>query len=1714
MTLTWTRIQVVAWGDKSPPVSATMWFLISSGIFGVVYVFLFRWLMLRKTRTMAETVVSRGLTFATLTLPSQQFMFLFDTISELNGRRLHEKLISEYSSILGTLTEWETQTRAAELAASAGEAQSGPLGDHNFEKYWKALRGSELLSRMRRFIASCLVSSDAAETLKMNHRLFYKRLFKGVDTVALDPLDIMDEFIALAQLVTDMGVDAYSGGSSFLFGKEMVCIEEELASIKALENIFLRGDLVDYTTRMGETMVDQAYVSKCELLEKRISRALRTSDGFTREALGRRYETIKNILTSANDYMSTVSTKEPPLLIVFYGTAGSGKTNVLSKYMIDFQRWRKRTDNYIRTVNAADRFLSGVTNSDRIFLFDDFNVSNPEYTQDNPLAFLLTTCSSVRAPILSAEAHMKGKIRPAPELIGISANEGDMGADTYATCPAAVMRRCDLLVRVDSHPLYRDGSSHMVDGSKVPWGIIASTFTVYKVVVNPPKEAVNTELKPDNGYSVRILNFSDDHPNEQLRGKPMEGISYLQLVQGTFDSMDAKHSRGVAHAARLRADATAPFCHECMTTVDFCAHSHEDTESQSGPKIAFGEWIEAIFLPRAGSTPSGPMDIPSSPVSGVGLGDSSGDEFDVHDFASADVDERRPSWMTRSWRKLSSAWSVSVRSSRTFALPILGFANVAERLVISNPEIAYVSATYAGWIGNVSTSLILLACGAGTFGCILWAGVFQLLFSAASVRIARAWVSGRIAGAPLDDIKRHCKHMALTAAGITGFAFIVYMIVVLVARMFRPRALRAGERAAMAVINDTPDTSDGERVGDALVDIQPQPAGTAHGGLVLPASVPSTTAIQSPVPPISGSTAQADVAIHPLPSRVEDAWNKRPVISEGLATIGMSMSSYKTATQAQHLERIKNALARVDVTYSDGQQATYNAFSVATNHTVEPAHVHIHEGSGLALDITSRRYSFYGPKGGATFNGYIGPSQVVQLGVTEVAAVQTATGGTRRDLTPYFADSFPTDGVPCLFLYRDESYTVQVHKVVARPLSFDTDSVVFKGRVWETMLPFDTFKGLCGALLVSNTRIPVVLGMHVRGFRANSRRSLCAQVCAADVLSGLRILSETAIVRGTIVGEARMLNDRGRGVKLGELSPASIFRELGPETGLRYIGSTDLPRNRPRSSIVTAPWSNLVADVTGVPREHGSPITYGHARNIKQKYQTIGTAGQFDAAVLELAVADLTAEIVACFRDYEFEDAVKIYDYDTCLNGGSGIKRVNVKTAVGWPDTGSKLQVLDVDICPDGTPHISMKPEFAARVAVGASDLESGIRAGFILKASQKDESIKLGKLKTRVFEGGQFELLLLGRRYFGFMEAAYRALPLEMETAVGLNALGTDWDRMEKWFNEYHPTHRIQEDFPSYDDNQTYVLQSVATRAWLNAMRELKASLEHLRGGESFLEEVKRAYVSVNEDIVGKEGGWGSGVYPTIDVNNVIHATYDRVGFYSRALKDLRVGREWPEVPLYENPATSFRGYTRTETNHRAGFKPLLANLHGRFKDYVRTVYVGDDGNSAVRIEAESYFNNIIKAEELAEGGIHVTNPQKTGEIERLIPVEKSEFLKRTTRWDADLGMFVGPLRISSIFKSLHTTTRKRVDPDDVHLAGLIDGAVHELFLHGREVFEDMVPRLSQVAEKAGAKPFLSPKFTCSWDEYRQHTAFAPDEGSGSFGEDQPLTDEEVGSE
>mgnify|MGYP003571890818 CR=1 FL=1 len=129
--------------------------------------------------------------------------------------------------------------------------------------------------------------------------------------------------------------------------------------------------------------------------------------------------------------------------------------------------------------------------------------------------------------------------------------------------------------------------------------------------------------------------------------------------------------------------------------------------------------------------------------------------------------------------------------------------------------------------------------------------------------------------------------------------------------------------------------------------------------------------------------------------------------------------------------------------------------------------------------------------------------------------------------------------------------------------------------------------------------------------------------------------------------------------------------------------------------------------------------------------------------------------------------------------------------------------------------------------------------------------------------------------------------------------------------------------------------------------------------------------------------------------------------------------------------------------------------------------------------------------SEELAKIGVVYTMADKEAESVPYISIKECSFLKRTWRYERDLGLHVGPLDLRSVYRSLSVWVRSKSITAEEQMIEIIGSANAEFFSHGREVFDAGQTCLREVIREMNLKKYITDTTLLSYDELiKRHMA------------------------
>lgn len=665
----------------------------------------------------------------------------------------------------------------------------------------------------------------------------------------------------------------------------------------------------------------------------------------------------------------------------------------------------------------------------------------------------------------------------------------------------------------------------------------------------------------------------------------------------------------------------------------------------------------------------------------------------------------------------------------------------------------------------------------------------------------------------------------------------------------------------------------------------------------------------------------------------------------------------------------------------------------------------------------------------SSYEVYLSSKYIVPVVGTDLALIYIPSVPASRNLSVYL----PHEHVPStsgILFYRNNIGFLQKSKLYARYGRNTTSAGSFTGH--EYSLEFDTFNGLCAAPILGNLRYPVLMGFHLGGI-SQTKRGCSGSMTLPMYEAARKILqSRPGIVGPVSTGNMPTTKYDVQFYEGPTVHPKSPVNFLEADATVEHYGSVTGRVNMTKSSVVTTCISPIVTAVTGEPLAHGPPMFH----RWKNWYDTIKYSGKPSAGVegnlLTRAVEDYLEPLVPLLKrsDLGWRETVRPLTRMQTVCGVDGerfIDKMPPNTSVGYPLNKPKKDFL-VYVDPDEHKEFACPAELDERFWQEAERMKEcyrkGERAYPIFKACLKDEPTKIGKEKVRVFQAAEMAAQLLLRQYFLPIMRFISMNPFISECAVGINAHGPEWAQMIEHVTTFGKERILAGDYSKYDIRMPAQL--------ILASFDVFITLAEVSGNYS------------EDDLMIMRGLAVDNAYPCSAFNG------DLLMFNGT-------------VPSGTN-LTVYINNTCNGLLHRCGFYDITGDFSLKYREYVKSLYYGDDAFSSVS-EKRNDFNHISYAQFLKKHDIVFTMPDKESEPTEYMSLKDVDFLKRKDNFIPEIGISLGALDEKSIFKSLHAVLQSSAISREDQAAQNIDGALREWFAHGRDVYEFRRRQMQEIA-------------------------------------------------
>jgi len=608
-------------------------------------------------------------------------------------------------------------------------------------------------------------------------------------------------------------------------------------------------------------------------------------------------------------------------------------------------------------------------------------------------------------------------------------------------------------------------------------------------------------------------------------------------------------------------------------------------------------------------------------------------------------------------------------------------------------------------------------------------------------------------------------------------------------------------------------------------------------------------------------------------------------------------------------------------------------------------------------------------------------------------------------------------------------WTKRVDNITPSRETWKSHQISVTADTWAGVVCEPTVKGDCGSVLYSRTNAGwVLLGIHTLGDGTSIRAlkldgKLLTSICDR--------IEPKPIARGTINVSAPSVKR-----EVGDLSAQSVAKDLDGVGEM--IGSFVNDFRKRGKTYVT---DTLIADV--LVDEHG--------------FERTRTAPAMGRKPWAVALKDMVRPVVALdmdvlgaatsmyIKETEKEVMFQPVSLHVAINGLPGVEfcdKMPRKTSAGAPYKCSKQKFL-IEL--DGT-DVDVVDEIKDTVKEIIATYHRGERVHTVFCGQLKDEPVTFAKAanyKTRVFTMAGMSQTIVTRMYLLPFVMHMQRNRFVFEAAVGICAQSAEWEEAYRYLTKFGTDRLVAGDYAKFDKRMPASVILAAFDVMLNICAEAGYGQDDLAVVRGIAYDTAFPVVDFNGDLIEFYGSNPSGHALTVVVNSIANSLYMRYTFLV-----LR--------PIGENR---------------------------QFKDLVTLFTYGDDNVMGVSEDAP-WFNHTTVQATLAAVDIEYTMADKEAVSVPYITISETSFLKRVWRWEAELGVHVAPLDLSSIEKMLLICTQKPNICEQAHAEQILSTAVREYFFHGREVFSFRLQQLKAVADQAGLANYVTPSTFPCWEQ------------------------------
>lgn len=648
----------------------------------------------------------------------------------------------------------------------------------------------------------------------------------------------------------------------------------------------------------------------------------------------------------------------------------------------------------------------------------------------------------------------------------------------------------------------------------------------------------------------------------------------------------------------------------------------------------------------------------------------------------------------------------------------------------------------------------------------------------------------------------------------------------------------------------------------------------------------------------------------------------------------------------------------------------------------------------------------------------------------------------KKNIVELFAKKSLNARVNGVYIHRNrdgkliKNKIIQIHKVP----NFDVRPLKVKCDVWKGIANEPTVVGDCGSIMLGFTSLgPAILGIHVLG-------------CNTDIVA---LQTDYDFIKDFV--DQCSFNLQSGEPQLSSLSKHRVLGDLHKKSTIRYVqkgtsavyGSFNDFRGKPKSTVCVTPLAHELSPL-------GYKIKYTKPEMESWEPWRIALLGMtnpvnsVDQGILDKCVDGFANDILSKLPKHRLEQ-LEVYDDFTAINGAAGVSyvdKINRSTSAGNPWKCSKKYFMEA-VEPEGglSDPVKVNDEIMDRVRHIESEYSAGRVTHPNFCAHLKDEPVSFKKAKmkkTRVFTGAPFDWSIVVRKYLLSFIRVLQNERLIFEAAPGTVAQSLEWTELYEHVTKFGLDNMVAGDYKAFDKEMPPQFVLAAFKIiLLICMASGNYTEEQIRIVQGISLDTAFPLVDFNGDLIQFFGSNPSGHPLTVIINSLVNSLYQRYCYYNL------------------NPEKEVES----------------------FQDNVALMTYGDDNMMGVSSNTP-WFNHTSIQSELAKIGVVYTMADKEAESIPYIHINEVSFLKRTWRFDEDVGALLCPLEHESIEKMLMVWTRSKTITEEEQICAVVSSAVREYFFYGKDTFEYKRGVLKNILLARGYGQWIQESTFPTWDE------------------------------